>query len=94
VNAVAKALGMSARTLQRKLAMDNMQFADLVDDVRRDVALVLLREQHMSVFEVGARLGYRDVQSFRGAFVRWTGETPRAYRTQALDAKRTRVRGE
>lgn len=83
VATVSKRLGMSGRTLQRKLSHEGLQFSDLVEDVRRDIALAMLREPHHSVYEIASHLGYQDLQSFRSMFARWTGMTPRDFRAQA-----------
>jgi AraC-like DNA-binding protein len=80
LGAVARRLGMSGRTLQRRLTEEGLSFSDVVDDVRKTAALGLIENPRFSVFEVAALAGYRDAQSFRAAFVRWTGVTPRDYR--------------
>jgi AraC-like DNA-binding protein len=77
---VAKRLALSSRTLQRRLADDNLQFAALVDDVRRIEALRLMSARTAEIAVVAFRVGYRDLDAFRTAFQRWTGRTPRAYR--------------
>jgi AraC-like DNA-binding protein len=78
---VAKRLALSSRTLQRRLADDNLQFAALVDDVRRIEALRLMSARTAEIAVVAFRIGYRDLDAFRAAFQRWTGKTPRAYRS-------------
>ncbi|MBS2017991.1 MAG: AraC family transcriptional regulator [Deltaproteobacteria bacterium] len=80
VAAVAKRLAMSARTLQRRLGEENLSFTELVDDVRKKTALGLIENPRFSVFEIAALVGYRDAESFRAAFQRWTGASPRDYR--------------
>jgi AraC-like DNA-binding protein len=82
---VADELGMSARTLQRRLGEKNLSFGQLVDDVRRRTALGLIGQSQFSVFEVAALTGYQDAPSFRAAFIRWTGMTPRDYRRSLRD---------
>jgi AraC-like DNA-binding protein len=77
---IASQLGMSARTLQRRLSAESLSFAALVEDVRRTTALGLIARPGCSVSEIAALTGYQDMPSFRAAFVRWTGNTPRAYR--------------
>jgi AraC-like DNA-binding protein len=84
--AVARRLGLSGRTLQRRLNEEGLSFSDLVDDVRRTAALGLIENSRFSVFEVAALAGYRDAESFRAAFVRWTGVTPRDYRRRRTTA--------
>lgn len=82
---VARRLALSSRTLQRRLADDGLQFAALVDDVRRIEALRLMSARTAEIAVVAFRIGYRDLDAFRAAFQRWTGKTPRAYR-QATSA--------
>jgi AraC-like DNA-binding protein len=77
---VAPQLAMSARTLQRRLAEDNLTFASLVDDVRRLAALRMLAAKGAEIPAIANQIGYRDLDSFRAAFQRWTGRTPRDYR--------------
>jgi AraC-like DNA-binding protein len=77
---VAKKLGMSTRTLQRRLADGGTSFQDVLDDVRRDIALRMLRERSGNVFDIAFVLGYADTPSFYRAFKRWTGRTPQQSR--------------
>jgi AraC-like DNA-binding protein len=77
---VAAALGVSARTLSRRLAEQGFAFSDLVDRERRERALVLLTGSSASLDDVAERLGYSTVPNFVRAFRRWTGTTPGAYR--------------
>ncbi|MDI1301760.1 MAG: AraC family transcriptional regulator [bacterium] len=71
---------MSARSLKRKLAEHGVSFSELVADIRRDEARVLLAEGRLSIEQIAGRLGYRDPANFTRAFKGWTGETPRQYR--------------
>jgi AraC-like DNA-binding protein len=75
---VARLLHVSTRTLKRRLADERISFSQLLDDERRDHALLLVRAH--SLDEVAARLGYSDLANFTRAFRRWTGKTPGAYR--------------
>jgi AraC-like DNA-binding protein len=77
---VARVTDMSTRTLRRKLTLQGRTLSSLVDEERRDRALLLLRMPDVSTVEVAERLGYRNVQNFERAFRRWTGATPAAYR--------------
>lgn len=76
----AKDLGMSARTLRRRLAHEGLTFAALLNDQRKDAALAMLRSRELSVDDVAARLGYSNAANFTRAFRQWTGMTPTAYR--------------
>ncbi|MEM1140355.1 MAG: AraC family transcriptional regulator ligand-binding domain-containing protein [Pseudomonadota bacterium] len=80
VSAIAGALGMSARTLQRRLADKGASFQHLVDDARRDLAKRLLRETDYALAEVAFLTGFAEQSGFTRAFKRWAGQTPRSYR--------------
>jgi AraC-like DNA-binding protein len=80
---VAKRLAVSERTLHRRLAEEEARFGDLLDEARRERALLLLGDPTLSAAEVSGLLGYGEPSTFFRAFKRWTGETPRAYRARA-----------
>jgi AraC-like DNA-binding protein len=77
---VARALGVSVRTLKRKLAQEGMAYSTLLAEEQRDAALLLLRAGDRSIEQIADHLGYSDVANFTRAFRRWTGMTPGAYR--------------
>jgi AraC-like DNA-binding protein len=79
--AVAKALGMSVRSLQRGLAAAGTSFSQLLDDVRRVRALALVARADLSVAEIAFALGYTDPRAFYRSFRRWTGVTPTQHRS-------------
>ncbi len=78
---VAKRLKISARTLQRRLNDWGVTFEELVDEYRRDRALRFLRRSDHSILEIAYSLGYSDPAHFTRAFKRWTGASPRSYRS-------------
>jgi AraC-like DNA-binding protein len=78
---VAKALGMSERTLRRRLAENDVSFQGLLDGLRKNKALELLANPQMSVEQIAFAAGFTDPHNFRRAFRRWTGTTPGALRT-------------
>jgi AraC-like DNA-binding protein len=78
--AVARRLGLSQRSLQRRLAEEGTTFASLLDETRRTLAQGYLDEGRYSVSEVTYLLGFAGVSSFSRAFKRWTGSSPSAYR--------------
>lgn len=84
VSDVARELGMSARTLQRRLAEEGHSFQSLVDESRRQLAERLLRGTDFSLVEVAYMTGYSEQSAFTRAFRRWAGQTPRSYRIEAL----------
>lgn len=72
----AAALGISARTLQRRLHNEGTSFGQLVDALRREMAHAYLAKG-ASQKEIAWLLGYADATAFHHAFKRWTGTTPR-----------------
>ena len=80
LGSVAKALGLSERTLHRRLSAEGTGFAQLVDDARKARALLLLEDPKLSGAEIAFLLGYGEPSTFFRAFRRWTGDTPRAFR--------------
>ncbi|NTF09585.1 AraC family transcriptional regulator [Agrobacterium rubi] len=77
---VARALGMSERTLRRRLAENDVSFQSLLDGLRKNRALELLANPQMSVEQIAFAAGFTDPHNFRRAFRRWTGSTPGALR--------------
>ncbi len=80
IGAVASQLGMSARTLQRRLAERGRTFQVLVEEARRQLAENLLMSTRYSLAEIAFLTGFSEQSAFTRAFKRWAGETPRAYR--------------
>jgi AraC-like DNA-binding protein len=80
IDDVARALHMSARTLQRRLHDEHTTHALLLDEVRRELALRYVADASMTLSEVAFLLGFSDQTTFHRAFVRWTGHAPGAHR--------------
>ena len=81
VNAVAAQWGVSVATLRRKLAAEGTGWQQVVDELRRDLAVRLLADGRRSVEQVAVSLGYVDARSLHRAFRKWTGSAPGAYRS-------------
>ena len=79
IEAAARALATSPRTLQRALRAGGTTYQAVCDEVRRDLALGYLDAQR-TVSEVAFLVGFSEVAAFTRAFRRWTGEAPSAYR--------------
>ena len=79
---VAKTWGHSERTLTRRLADENTTYEEVVDQLRRSLALQYVKEPSLSVSQIAWLLGYEGSSSFNHAFVRWTGRSPSATRNQ------------
>lgn len=77
---VAARLGLTGRTLQRRLAECGIAFRTLRESSRLERAQWMLRESDTPISEIAWRLGYLEASSFSHAFRRWTGESPRSYR--------------
>ncbi len=73
---IARDLGMSARTLARRLNDAGTSFQTLLGNIRRALAERYLKDKSMSQSEIAFLLGYSDVSSFAAAFKRWTGYAP------------------
>ena len=84
LQSAARALGMSVRTLQRRLSEEATSYQDLVDAVRSEIAITAVRETDRPLSEIAASIGYSDLRPFLRAFRRWTGQTP----TQVRDGSR------
>ncbi|WP_375741687.1 helix-turn-helix transcriptional regulator [Pseudomonas boanensis] len=79
---VATELCMSKRTLQRRLQELDLEFAELVEEIRQALAIELVRQSPRSLTEIAQQLGYNEASSFTRAFRRWTGLSPREFRQQ------------
>jgi AraC-like DNA-binding protein len=77
----ARALAVSRRTLSRRLADEGSSFRNILDDVRREFACALLQDRSLSVADVAFFLEYSEPAAFNRSFRRWTGQTPRAFRS-------------
>jgi AraC-like DNA-binding protein len=80
---VAKSLGMSPRTMQRRLGELGTTYQDVLDDVRRQSARRLLADTDLGTGEVAFLLGFEEVNSFVRAFNTWEGITPTRWRVRA-----------
>ncbi len=77
---VAADLGVSVRTMQRRLRDEGVTYSQIHDDVRRQRAERLLRDDELAIFQVAERLGYAEATNFTRAFRRWTGCSPLEFR--------------
>jgi AraC-like DNA-binding protein len=86
MDAVAAAMGVSRRTLQRRLAAEGVTFETVFDDLRRRLALSYLADRKVSANETAYLVGFSEPAAFSRAFRRWTGTTPSAFRAVAARA--------
>jgi AraC-like DNA-binding protein len=73
---IARDLGLSRQTLYRRLKAEGVTFEEVLDGLRRRLALRHIREEGLSVKETAYRLGFSDPAAFSRAFKRWTGRPP------------------
>jgi AraC-like DNA-binding protein len=78
---VARSLGMSERTLARKLSDEELNFTQILQQLRRDLAVRYLDDRRLQVSKIAWLLGFHDVSAFTHACKRWTGKTPSEMRT-------------
>ena len=76
----ASGLGMSARTLQRRLRENGTSYSALLQELRRKLAGELLMDNKLAVTDVAFLLGYSEPSAFQRAFRRWRGVSPRRFR--------------
>lgn len=82
---IAKELGMSDRTLQRRLTDENTSFKHLLSEARHEQARAYLADPSLELKEVAFLIGYEDQNSFYRAFRQWEGDTPTQWRTDHLE---------
>lgn len=81
---IAASIGLSVRTLHRRLAEEETSFKTLLDETRFSIASEYLQNTQLSIEEIASRCGYGDVSNFRKAFRRWSGISPSEYRELIL----------
>jgi len=81
---IAAELGLSSRTLQRKLADSGASFQQVLDDARHALAQDYLRQRGLSLADIAFLLGYQEQSAFTHAFREWSGMNPGAWRERAL----------
>ena len=83
VDALAKQLHMSSRTLQRRLEGEGLKFQGLLDQLRQQLARRMVGQSDQETETISKQLGYANVTAFLRAFKRWTAMSPTEYRRRA-----------
>ncbi len=78
---IARRLGMSKRTLARRLSSEGLTFAGILADLRVDLAKRHLTDEDLAISQIAWLLGYQEVSAFTHAFKRRTGKTPKEVRS-------------
>jgi len=86
IGEVARQLGVSRRTLARRLAAEGQSFVKILDRLRFDLAQRYLRERELPLAEIAWLLGYRETAALNHAFKRWCGRTPTEVRSAQAGA--------
>jgi AraC-like DNA-binding protein len=76
---IAKAMCMSQRTLRRRLEALNTSYKQILDEVRKELAINYVTTTHYTTETIAELLGYSEAANFRHAFKRWTGKSPRHF---------------
>jgi AraC-like DNA-binding protein len=88
---IARQLGMSHRTLARRLASEGLTFSRVLDELKVDLAKRYLKDGNLPISQIAWLLGYREISASTHAFKRWTGSSPRQSRAQGeFQTPRTR----
>ena len=80
LESVATELGMSPRTLSRRLTEQSTTFNAIIEVLRKELALKFLQDSNLVLTEIAFLMGYTEISTFSHAFKRWTGTSPAAYR--------------
>ncbi len=83
---IARKLGMSRRTLARRLAAEGLSFSEIAEELKADLAKRYLRDGDLPISQIAWLLGYREVSAFTHAHRRWAGMTPRQARASSVPA--------
>jgi AraC-like DNA-binding protein len=81
---IAAAINLSQRSLQRRLAEQNMLFTRLLEDTRRELSRDYVRDPQRSINEIAYLLGFSEPGNFSRAFKRWYDKSPMEYRQKTL----------
>jgi AraC-like DNA-binding protein len=78
--AISNSLGVSRRTLARRLTSEGLTFTKVLEELRSDLAKQYLKEGDLPISTIAWLLGYQEIGAFTRAYKRWTGKTPKQMR--------------
>lgn len=84
IKEIAGSLGLSSRTMQRKLASENTNFKSELQKVQKEMTINYLSQSHLSIDEIAFLVGYSDASALARAFKKWTGHTITRYKTEVM----------
>jgi len=77
---IGKHMGMSRRTIARKLSEYGLSYRELIRKIQEDLSKDLLQNHQLSIAEIAFQTGFSEQSAFNKAFKRWTGQSPSGYR--------------
>ena len=77
IKTISRELGLSERTLARRLSEVDCTFMSILDRVRCDLAHKYINQAELQLSQVAFLLGFSNQSAFNNSFKRWTGKTPR-----------------
>ena len=80
ITQIGEHMGMSSRTLTRRLAEKGMNFRDLVKQTQEKISKDLLKNSSSTIGEIAFQTGFSEQSAFNRAFKRWTGQSPTSFR--------------
>lgn len=80
INQIGRHIGMSSRTLTRRLSDNGITFRDLVKRTQEKISKELLKNPSLSISDIAYQTGFSEQSAFNRAFKRWTGQSPTAFR--------------
>ena len=83
LSCVAAEMNISTRSVRRKLKAEQRTFQEVLDEIRLKLAADYLSNTKLTTECIGPLLGFSDASSFSKAFKKWTGLTPRTFRTNS-----------
>ena len=92
ITSAAKAANLNVRTFQRRLLEAGVTYHQLINEVRLEMAILLLVRTEMTVAEVARDLGYSQPGHFTRAFKRWTAEAPSTVRRRLREGRKCKCR--
>ena len=84
---VAKRMGMSSSTLDRRLQEADLGWQEMVDGLRAQLSVEYLSDPGLAVADVAEKLGFTDIRAFQRRFKKWTGTTPSEFRKKPVPEK-------
>ena len=81
---IASELGLSSRTMQRRLLDEGLNFSGLLQKTRQQLATQYIKDDNLAISEIAYLLGFSDQANFTRAFKRWNGVSPTQFRTQEM----------